>query len=358
MEKQEQEPISFITKAKQAINKAKLSRYLTLITIIIGVVIISLYQVGWSPDRIGWSTFIANTALLLFLGVYGMLFGENEGLNAFKASRIGLFQKVKEKLDDIRLKIIEKSYIDQVPDYMVWRYQKDYENKCNMHLLSAKVFDKTVLDLTDEQLLELTKHAQEFNGEPFSKLSEEQYKAVLDVREGRVTLDYIDDYNFFIMETADDGDEQATKVKNTNKRKEKISWKQRISRVLMIAIVAVILAGFFKQDPSSAQAAADRTSLLFSRLSTLLGSIASGINTARLLNLEDIFVMEYKVSYNTVMYNCFENKTFVPLDVKEKARKEVEEFKEKEEEAKKNVVMPEMVDKNETSLTLLHNDLK
>ncbi len=332
---------SFLQKAKTAFNKAKASRYATLLVVVVATVIISLYQVGWRPDLIGWSAFIANTALLLFLGVYGMFFGETEGTNMFKQMPTGLFQKIKEKLDNIRAQIVSKGYLDKMPDYIVWRYQKDYENKCKMHLLSAKVFDNDLLKLTDEQLNELRYKAMEINGEPFSKISDVQYQAIMDVRDGRVTLDYIEDHNFFIMETANDGVEQATRVKNTAKRKEKISWKQRVSRILFIVIIAVILAGFFKENPQGG--GADRTSMLLSRLSTLLGSIASGFNTARLLNLEDIFVMEYKLSYNTVMFYSIENGTYVPLDIKEKARKDVEEQKKKDEEAIKNVVEAEVV---------------
>jgi hypothetical protein len=194
-----------------------------------------------------------------------------------------------------------------------------------MKLLSVRLFDDAVLDLTKEQIEELKKHPMEVNGHPFSMISDEQYAAIMDIIEGRVFVDYIDDYNFYIMETANDGVQQVTKVKQTDKRKEKISWKQRISRILMIAIVALIFAGFFKQ-PYGDGSAADQTSVLFSRLTVLLGSIASGINTARLLNLEDIYVLEYKVSYDKVMYYSIKNKSFVPVNYLEKAREDVDAY--------------------------------
>jgi len=325
LEEAAQQTLSFKEKAKMAFNRANASRYLGFVGVITATVVISLYQVGWNPWLIGWQTFIANTMILLFLGTYGIFFGESEGGSFFKKMITGLYQKVKYKFEYWVDRITREGYIDTFPDYITWRYQKDCDHIYHMKLLSVRLFDDAVLDLTKEQIEELKKHPMEVNGHPFSMISEEQYIAIMDIIEGRVFVDYIDDYNFYIMETANDGVQQVTKVKQTDKRKEKISWKQRISRILMIAIIALIVAGFFKQ-PYGDGSAADQTSVLFSRLTVLLGSIASGINTARLLNLEDIYVLEYKVSYDKVMYYSIKNKSFVPVDYLEKAREDVDAY--------------------------------
>jgi len=325
VEEAAQQTLSFKEKARMAFNRANASRYLGFVGVITATVVISLYQVGWNPWLIGWQTFIANTMILLFLGTYGIFFGESEGGSFFKKMITGLYQKVKYKFEYWVDRITREGYIDTFPDYITWRYQKDCDHIYHMKLLSVRLFDDAVLDLTKEQIEELKKHPMEVNGHPFSKISEEQYIAIMDIIEGRVFVDYIDDYNFYIMETANDGVQQVTKVKQTDKRKEKISWKQRISRILMIAIIALIVAGFFKQ-PYGDGSAADQTSVLFSRLTVLLGSIASGINTARLLNLEDIYVLEYKVSYDKVMYYSIKNKSFVPVDYLEKAREDVDAY--------------------------------
>ena len=325
VEETAQQTLSFREKAKMAFNRANASRYLGFVGVVTATVVISLYQVGWNPWLIGWQTFIANTMILLFLGTYGIFFGESEGGSFFKKMITGLYQKVKYKFEYWVDRITREGYIDTFPDYITWRYQKDCDHIYHMKLLSVRLFDDAVLDLTKEQIEELKKHPMEVNGHPFSMISDEQYAAIMDIIEGRVFVDYIDDYNFYIMETANDGVQQVTKVKQTDKRKEKISWKQRISRILMIAIIALIVAGFFKQ-PYGDGSAADQTSVLFSRLTVLLGSIASGINTARLLNLEDIYVLEYKVSYDKVMYYSIKNKSFVPVNYLEKAREDVDAY--------------------------------
>ena len=325
LEETAQKTLSFKEKAKMAFNRANASRYLGFAGVVTATVVISLYQVGWNPWLIGWQTFIANTMILLFLGTYGIFFGESEGGSFFKKLITGLYQKIKYKFEYWVDKITKEGYIDTFPDYITWRYQKDCDHIYHMKLLSVRLFDDAILNLTKEQIEELKKHPLEVNGHPFSKISDEQYAAIMDIIEGRVFVDYIDDYNFYIMETANDGVQQVTKVKQTDKRKEKISWKQRISRILMIAIVALIFAGFFKQ-PYGDGSAADQTSVLFSRLTVLLGSIASGINTARLLNLEDIYVLEYKVSYDKVMYYSIKNKSFVPVNYLEKAREDVDAY--------------------------------
>ena len=352
VEQEHKTSLTLKEKAKIYLNKANLSRYLGFMGVLVATVVVSLYQVGWDPNKIGWQVFFANVMILLFLGTYGIFFGEAEGHNFFKKYITGLYQKVKTLFNHWVDKITEAGYVDVLPDYICWRYKKDCEHVYHMKLLSVRLFDDTVLNLTREQIAVLKNHADEFAGTPYDKLSEEQYQAVSDIIEGKVVVDYIDDYNFFIMETANDGIQQVTKVKETNKRKEKISWKQRISRLVMIVILSLIIAGFFKE---SASGSSEATQQLVSRITVLLGSIASGINTARLLNLEDVFVLEYKISYDKVMYYSVKNGTYIPVDHKERAKKAVEEYKKTLEEAKRNVVEPEVAESN--IMLLPNNDI-
>ncbi len=343
-----QEPKTFLQKAKSAFNRAKMSRYLGFATVIVATTVISLYQVGWDPWRIGWETYVANTALLLFLGIYGLFFGEGEGGNLYKSMLTGMYQSAKIEFLDMADETVDKGYADALPDYIVWRYQRDYEAACKMTLMSVRVFKPSVCDLTQEQI-ETLRHAplELSETEHYSQLSEEQYKAVMDVREGRVFVDYIDDYAFYLNESGTDGEQQVTRVKNTPRRKEKIAWKQRLSRVLMILVVSLILAGFFKQAWEGENDTATRD--LLSRLSTLIVSVASGINTARLLNMEDVFVLRYKSSYLSVFLSCMRNGAFKPVDQEEKAKREYEEFQKRKREAAESVVVPEPID-NETPL--------
>lgn len=341
---------SFWFKAKNAFNRAQFSRYIGFLGVVIATVVMSLYQVGWDPEKIGWNVFIANTALLLFLGIYGLFFGEGEGGSFFKRMVTGAYQAARNLFLDIVDAIKKKNYTDALPDYIVWRYQKDYDNTCKMKMLSVRLFDMSILELPDDKIEELRlKHIKIDENTYYSKISDAQYKVIRQIKDGEIFVDYIDDYNFFLNDENTDGQQQATRVKNTPKRKEKITWKQRISRILMIAIVALILAGFFKEAYGSggdaeAQQQAIRT--LLSRISTLVVSIAAGVNTARLLNLEDIFVLKYKTSYDTVFYACMENKTFVPVDYKAKAKADYEEQERKEKEAAANVIIPEVLEDN------------
>lgn len=362
IERANQNTLSFKEKARMAFNRANVSRYLGFAGVVTATIIISLYQVGWDPWKIGWRHFIANIMVLLFLGTYGIFFGEAEGTSFFKKLITGLYQKIKYKFEYWVDKITKNGYIDSFPDYITWRYQKDCDHVFHMKLLSVRIFDDSVLDLNKDQLLELKDHPLEVNGHPYSVISEEQYNAIMEIIEGKIFVDYIDDYNFYIMETANDGVQQVTKVKQTDKRKEKISWKQRISRLIMIFVIALIFAGFFKQSYGEGSGA-DQTSMIFSRLTVLLGSIASGINTARLLNLEDIYVLEYKASYDKVMYYSIKNKSFVPVDYLTKARREVDEYNKKLlDEKKENIPVEEIPieepHQEEIEINLAEEDLK
>ena len=358
----EKQPNNFLKKVKSTFSKAKMSRYIGLLAVIVATVVLSLWQVGWNPEKIGWETFFANTSLLLFLGIYGIFFGENEGHNLFKNMITGVYQTTRDAFLNVVDKITEKSYTDALPDYITWRYQKDYENECEMKLLAVRLFDKTILDLSDEQIEELRRHPIEVGTDKhYSRISEEQYKVISDIRSGRVFVDYIEDYNFYLVEENSSSEQMVTRVKRTNKRKEKISWQQRLTRVLMIGIVAFILAGFFRKvaenggDPNvEAEAQFQAIRDLVSRISCLVVSIASGFNTARLLNMEDVFVLKYKTSYDEVFYCCMENKTFIPINYQEKAKAEFEKFKKEEEEAKNNVITPEIAN-SVTSVTMIED---
>lgn len=344
---------SLLQKAKSAFTKAKLSRYLSFLFVLGAVVVYSLWDVGWKPENIGWSKFAGNVSLLIFLGVYGIFFGENEGSNFFRTYIKGLYQACITKFRGAIRKIVDKNYIDALPDYIPWRYQKDYQSACKMKLLSVRVYDETILDLDYSELNELRYNPIKKGDNYYSKLSEEQYQVVSDIKNGKVFVDYFDDYNFYLMEDNQNGEEQAaTRVKNTPKRKEKISWQQRLSRIALIFIFALIIAGFYRniQDPSTIteevlkeqQQEAIRT--LFSRIATLLVSITTGINTARLLNLEDCFVIKYKTSYLEVFFSCLENKSFVLLDYKSKAKEDYDKYLKEEEEERKKVIIAEVVE--------------
>lgn len=348
--------LEFLKNAKSVFNKAKLSRYLGLIFVVIATITLSLWQVGWSPDKIGWDKFFANTSLLLFLGIYGLFFGENEGSSLFKNLVTGIYQAVRDKFFDVVDKIKAKGYVDALPDYIVWRYQKDYESTCKMKMLSVRLFDPEIANLSIEQIEELREHPIKISDDKcFSKISEEQYEVIIAIKTGKVFVDYIDDYNFYLVEDGSDGEQLVTRVKRTNIRKQKISWQQRLSRIFMIILLAAILAGFFIDLPQAIQtaemtaeeiAAAEYAAKLAriqaakdlsSRISTLAVSISSGINTSRLLNLEDVFVLKYKISYDTTFMGCMESGTFKRIDYKEKAKIDYEQY----EKEVNNVVEPE-----------------
>lgn len=333
--------LSFLDKAKGFIAKAKLSRYLSLSAVITGIIVYSLLDVGWDPWKIGWNKFIANVSLLIFLGVYGMFFGENEGAQRFKSYVNGLYNSLVRELRKLVQKLLDKGYLDWLPDYIPWRYQKDYENACKTKLLSVRLFNPKIVDLNEDELKQLKSHPiQKGENEHYSTISQKQYEVIMAIKRGEVFVDYFDDYTFYIMEdNTEEGKQVVTKVKETPKRKEKISFQQRLSRLLMIVITALILAGFFKQvREGDSNAVSDMTS----RFVTLFISVVAGFNTARLLNLEDIFVLKYKVSYDEVFYSACEHGKFKPVDYETKAKADYENYIKEQQEAAENVVDPEI----------------
>lgn len=343
----------FKEKAKKFLRRARFSRYVSFICIVAAIFVYSLSACGWNPWKIGWVRFLGNVALLLFLAVYGMFFGEGEGLSWLQRHITGLYRTCIVKFRKLKSRIWHKHYTDLLPDYISWRYQRDYERACNDKLISVKLFNRKILNLTYEQLEELRNHPikiGEGEDDYFDRITEKQYKLLIDIKEGNVFVDYIDDYNYYLMENnSDEGKQLVTIIKETPKRKAKITFRQRVSRLIMVFLSSFIIAGFVSEALEGDNNAAQE---LISRITTLLLSIASGVNTSRLTNAEDILVLQYKIVYLEVFYSAIENKTFIPTDHNKKARNSYENWLKEQEEAKKNVVYPETIDEEKEPLMI------
>lgn len=337
---------------KSIFNRVKLSNFISLIAILAMIIAFSIWSVGWDPKQIGWSIFAVNLAFLLFLGVYGLFFGETTGTNFFKTLITGAYQNARELWIIVRDKITDKGYSHHLPEYMVWRYQKDYEAECKRRLSSLRIFNKRVLDLSEDEIEQLHKEPIEKKWsadspypnkiEHFSRLSDEQYQLVKDIISGKVNIDYIEDYNFYLVDSNSTEEQFVTQIKNAEKTKMKILWKQRFSKLLLIALFAIIGAGI-AIDKANGQTNSQTIINLIQRISVLVTSIICGFNTARLMNKEDVKVLNYKTSYLTVFFSSVENKEYTPLDYEEKAKREYEKNERVKQEFINSIVDPEIV---------------
>lgn len=321
---------------KVILNKVKISNILSFVMILSMILVLSLWSVGWDPNRIGWDIFLVNLSFLIFLGVYGLFFGETTGTSFFRTLVTGAYQASRELFLETVDMIIKAGFADVLPQYIPWRYQQDCESTYSMKLLSVKLFNKKIIDLPDEEIELLKKEAIEHvsdNGkvEYYSRLSQEQFQMVDDIRNGRIVIDYIDDYNFYLIDAPSHEGQIITKIKNTEQRKNKILWAQRISKLSMIVMCSLIGAGV-SIDTMSGQNLSQTLVNLISRLTTLTTSVVCGFNTARILNLEDIEVFRYKTSYNKVFFSAIENNLFKPLDYEELAKQEYERQQEQKNE--------------------------
>lgn len=336
---------------KSMLNRSKLSSYLSFVGVIALIIVLSFWSVGWNPEKVGWRTFIVNLAFLVFLGIYGLFFGETTGTTFYKNNVVGAYQVARDSFLALLEEIKKKHFTDSLPQYIPYRYKLDCEDTYEKKLLSVKLFSKDILDLTDYEI-ELLKEkpykkvwdSGRLKGQVsyFSKLSEKQYNVVMAIRTGEIEVDYIEDYNYYLMDGESDGVQQVTKAKNAEKRKLKISAKQKISKILLIIVMSVIFAGVTKNVIDGDQTA-EAIMTMITRITTLVTSVFCGINTARLTNKVDIEVYRYKVAYLSVFYSCMENHTFKPKSYEELAKEEYDKY---ENEVIMNIET-ERVDKGE-----------
>jgi len=340
MNEEKYEESNFKKNVKAIFNRVKVTNFLSLLVILGMIVVFSLWSIGWDPTKIGWEVFAVNLAFLLFLGVYGLFFGESTGGNFYRTLITGAYQAAREIFLDWVEKILAKGFSDALPEYITWRYQKDYMAECKRRLLSVRLFNGRILELTNDEIEQLhvepiEKHWGVDSPYPnkveyFSRLSDNQYALVKSILNGEVDIDYIDDYNFFLMDSKTSDGSLVSRIKGTEKRKMSITWQQRLSKIALIAIFATIGAGI-ALDQANGQGGAQTVLNLMQRLSVLTTSIICGFNTARLLNQEDIEVFKYKSSYLSVFYSSMENKQFIPTDYEEKAKLEYEKLHKKDE---------------------------
>lgn len=338
---------------KIALNRVKLSNFISLLVIVGMIIVFSLWSIGWNPNKIGWEIFVVNLAFLIFLGIYGLFFGETTGGNYYRTLVTGAYQAARENVLDLIERILEKGYSDALPEYITWRYQRDYIAECNRVLLSVRIFNSRILELSNDEIERLHESPIEktwgndspYPGkvEHFLKLSDPQYEVVKAILNGEVKVDYIDDYNFYFMDTKSTNGSIVTKIKTTEKRKIGILWGQRLSKIALIALFAIIGAGV-AVDNIIGQGGAETFLNLMQRLAVLTTSILCGFNTARILNLEDVDVFKYKSSYLSVFYSAMENKQFVPTDYEELARKEYELHQREKEKIENNQKENEVCD--------------
>lgn len=316
---------NFKKSLKSIADRIQISRLISFIIVVGMTIVFSLMSAGWNPLKINWGLFGANITFLLFLGIFGLLFGESFGESYYKKTIGKAFQFSRDQYLEVVDRISVKKYLDALADYLPWKYEKDCQKAYKTKLLSVRLFNEKILTLTDEQIEKLRKESIEVNvNEHYSKITEEQYKVIQDIRGGLVKVDYIDNPNFYINETDLTGEDEVSYIKTTEKRKEKIKWQQRASKLALIVFFSIISAGLIV-DTLTEQSAGQTILNLFTRLTTLTTSVICGVNTSRLMNMEDVKVIKHKTAYLKTFEVSMDNKTFIPESYEEKAKREYEE---------------------------------
>lgn len=341
---------------KSIFNKRKISNAFTYLMIIAMIVVFSLWSIGWDPRKIGWSVFLVNLAILVFIAVVAIFLGESEGESFFKSLITGAYQASREIYLKILDKVIVRGYTDMLPEYLSWRYEKDYTYACYQLLTSKEIKNKRILDLTDDEVESLRyepikKVWEEDSLYPnkvdyFSKLSEEQYLVVVAIRKGQVKVDYIEDYNYYLTDSVGEESEQlVTRIKNTEKRKLKILWRERASKLILLFLFSIIGAGIFFDEQGEGEHA-QAIGNLVQRLSVFATSFFAGFNAKRITNQADVVVLKHKTRYLEVFVTSIEKGHFVPTDYEEQARLDYEKHEKEKKAAAEKVIIPEVVQEN------------
>ena len=101
---------SFKNKIKTLMNRSQIADILTLAFVLALTIVLSILSVGWDIMKISWNTYAVNLSFLLFLGIFGLFYGEKNGRSFFKNYIAGAYQFAKELFTAVREKIINKKF--------------------------------------------------------------------------------------------------------------------------------------------------------------------------------------------------------------------------------------------------------
>lgn len=326
-------------------------RTFSIVWMIVLIIVMTITNIG-IDKHFNWMTWVSNSMILFGVAVFGLLIGESSGVDFQKERENGLFQRTLRTYDDYRNSI--DSIIIYFPVFYDWylpqriikkhikflrdggmRHEKaeaivkycsmeDYAD-LRSHAIAKKVGDKTIY---------------------IAKLLEKEAEPVRMVLNGDVVFKESGAaYYLQAFAESDQSDimEVGEVIRKTRARNKRTNRAVRLisGAVVSLALGILTVNDFMKGNDSQAwlNLVARITNLFTALLSGYLSGVSDVTKQANAIeNKTDVLKM-FKLSY--------EKKLFTVYSEDEKAKKEYEEYQKEEQEAKDNVIDPEVVKEEE-----------
>lgn len=335
---------------KERLKKMNAKNAIRLASLLFGlllIVLITVAQLGIDPEKLNLLDWLANTLILIFIMVFGLLMGESIFYDRQREKSDGLYSVWLTKLQKL-LEEINPFSIHFSQWYRDFTLKELRDKKIEMLIkgeVDAEYAEAIVDKVKLSDLEELGKRAIKIGDVFIEQQNPVQIEAIRYVLEGNVKLNASKPSYF--LSAFDDADAKYESEQGRQYKKE-IAFNKQFNRGFKIVSTVVISAiwGMFTvrdfMDGADMQAWMNLVTRVFALVSSLFSGGISSVTTVKI----EAKAFRNKYSVVSKFKHAFISGSFVPVSANEKAKAHYEKYLKELEEAKNNVVDPEVEEPN------------
>ncbi len=329
------------------------------------IILMTITNIGLDKN-FSWINWASNALIIFGIMVFGLLMGESSGKDRQMAKQGGLYQTSLKKYEDFNRTISEELiYFNQ---FYSWLLPQEIRSKKTDYLIALGVepskAEKIVKYCSYSDLKELKEHVfavKDNKGNTITlirKLEEHEIDPVEDVLKGKVKLNAANASYFLTAFTDSKVDDRITEEgKSLNKERKVNRFTNRTLKIVSSLIISLVWGLLTVSDFISGNDSQAWVNLV-SRISALFTSFFSGwVSSVVDIKLQ-ARILENKYKVLQYFHNCLMRKMFIPKLEEELAQEEYDNYLKEQEEAKKNVIFPEVVKMNEKGYPMLGEEEK
>ncbi len=311
---------------------------LGILAMFFGVIIIfvsSIFPLIIDPSAWGTAEFLSDELIIVAITISGMVAMLMVGQAYNASSPNSEISKAK-----VLFTTTLNSYISNYNHFFQWIkkvLQPHDQQEKNEYLLSkVGVTNFEIVELDESELKLLVQAPQKFGDKFYKKINEEQFKMIMDIKNGKTAIQFVSPQSYIIMTSIDSHKTTSEKLANQDKKKMSIVAYKVVWKVLCTLAVGMIFAALAVPEGSEGMAAtASVMSKLFSRLFSFFTSGFMGYWTGCQLNDIDASYINEKSNVHKMYHD---DSTFVPLTEEEEAKEEyIERVKNENKESMKEL---------------------
>lgn len=329
------------------INLKAAMRVFAVLWMVILIIVMTITNIGIDKS-FDWIKWLGNSMILFGITVFGLLLGESAGIDFQKNRPNGLFKMALKAYDEFRRTIDE--IIIYFPLFYDWYVPQRIEHsniefltRGGMHVDKAR---NIVKYCSAEDFEDLKTHAieKQVGGKTIyiKKLLEKEVEPTRMVLFGEVKFKQSGSaYYLQALAESNQADimEVGEVIRESRARRRKLNRIVRITAGVLISLGIGLLAVNEIMKGNDAQGWMNLVSRLSNLFTALLSGYLSGVDDV----IKQADAIENKTEVLKIFKVSYDKHLFEIYDEEESAKREYEQYQKELEEAKKNVVEPEIV---------------